>query len=73
MCRFLAYTGEPILLDELLYRPHNGQIGGFMFVKRKLINQLSDERYRAIQGTTDTEHAFAIFLYYLVNPAYSPA
>jgi glutamine amidotransferase len=164
MCRFLAYTGEPILLDELLYRPknslilqshkakereeplngdgfgigwyapelgptpgvfrsitpawsninlqnlsqklragvffahvraathsipvmevnchpfmssrllwmHNGQVGGFPVVKRKLINLLSEERYRMIQGTTDTEHAFALFLDYLAQPAGSP-
>ncbi|MGH2568813.1 MAG: class II glutamine amidotransferase [Bacteroidota bacterium] len=164
MCRFLAYTGEPILPDELLYRPknslilqshkakereeplngdgfgigwytpelgptpgifrsitpawsninlqnlsqklragvffahvraathntpvlevnchpfsygrllwmHNGQIGGFPIVKRKLINLLSEERYQMILGTTDTEHAFALFLDYLANPAGSP-
>ncbi len=40
----------------------NVKIREFLFVKRKLINQLSDERYRAIQGTMDTEHAFALFL-----------
>jgi hypothetical protein len=26
MCRLVAYLGEPILLDELLYRPKNSLI-----------------------------------------------
>jgi len=41
---------------------HNGQIGGFKIVKRKLRQRLSDELYNWIQGTTDSEHFFALFL-----------
>lgn len=161
MCRFAAYLGEPILLDELLYRPknslilqsfkarereeplngdgfgvgwyapdvdnepvvfrsitpawsnlnlqniarktrsgcffahvraathnnpvlevnchpftygaflwmHNGHVGGFPFLKRKIINLLSEERFMGIQGSTDTEHVFALFLDRLSDPA----
>lgn len=157
MCRFVAYTGEPILLDELLYAPHNslilqsykakereeplngdgfgigwytpevdpvpgvfksvtpawsnqnlrhlaakirsgsffahvraathgipvmevnchpfssgkllwmhnGQIGGFPLLKRTIVNLLSEEQYNLIQGTTDSEHAFALFQDYI--------
>ncbi|KAJ1907252.1 glutamine amidotransferase subunit, partial [Coemansia sp. S17] len=41
---------------------HNGNIGGFELIKRKLQNSLSEEIYLSIQGTTDSEHAFALFL-----------
>ncbi|KAJ2886386.1 glutamine amidotransferase subunit [Coemansia aciculifera] len=41
---------------------HNGNIGGFESIKRKLQNALSEEIYLSIQGTTDSEHAFALFL-----------
>lgn len=161
MCRFAAYLGEPIVLDELLYRPrnslilqsfkarerseplngdgfgvgwyapdldnepvvfrsvtpawsnlnlqniakktrsgcffahvraathnspvlevnchpftsgaflwmHNGHVGGFPFLKRKIINLLSEERFMGIQGNTDTEYVFALFLDRLSDPA----
>ncbi len=44
---------------------HNGQIGDFRAIKRALRGKLSDERYHWIQGTTDSEHFFALFLDFL--------
>jgi glutamine amidotransferase len=41
---------------------HNGTIEGFNLIKRRLRQTLTDEIYHAIQGTTDSEHAFAVFL-----------
>jgi predicted glutamine amidotransferase len=41
---------------------HNGDIGGFQRVRRPLLAQLSDRSFDAIKGTTDSEHAFALFL-----------
>jgi len=41
---------------------HNGAIGRFLRVKRILGQKLSKEVYYAIEGTTDTEHAFALIL-----------
>lgn len=41
---------------------HNGDIGGFGRVRRPLLSQLSDRSFDAIKGTTDSEHAFALFL-----------
>lgn len=41
---------------------HNGVIGGFNLVKRRLRQSLPDHLYHAIGGTTDSEHAFALFL-----------
>lgn len=41
---------------------HNGTIEGFHLLKRKLRRSLPDELYHAIEGTTDSEHAFAVFL-----------
>jgi glutamine amidotransferase len=47
---------------------HNGGIAQFPKIKRRLRESLSDELYNWIQGTTDSEHAFAVFLNHLQNP-----
>jgi glutamine amidotransferase len=41
---------------------HNGVIGGFQSIRRKLVSSLSDEAFQAISGSTDSEHIFALFL-----------
>ena len=40
---------------------HNGDIGGFRSIKRRLRRRLSEESYHLIQGSTDSEHIFALF------------
>ena len=39
---------------------HNGEIGGFHQIKRRLLASLSDEAFDRIGGTTDSEHFFAL-------------
>lgn len=41
---------------------HNGAIGEFAKIKRRLRASLDDATYDSIQGTTDSEHSFAVFL-----------
>ncbi len=41
---------------------HNGSVHGFAKIKRKVQQSLSDEAFEIIQGNTDTEHLFAIFV-----------
>lgn len=41
---------------------HNGTIEGFWHIRRRLRASLPDHLYNAIEGTTDSEHAFAVFL-----------
>lgn len=41
---------------------HNGDIGNFARVRRPLLAELSDESFHVIQGSTDSEHLFALFL-----------
>jgi glutamine amidotransferase len=41
---------------------HNGSVGHFAMLRRRLQQGLSDRAFEAIQGTTDSEHAFAVFL-----------
>ncbi len=40
---------------------HNGSVGGFHQLKRRLRESLSDDAYVSIHGTTDSEHLFALF------------
>ncbi|KAJ2077883.1 glutamine amidotransferase subunit [Coemansia sp. RSA 988] len=47
---------------------HNGNIGGFNRIKRRLLSALSEDIFLSIQGTTDSEHAFALFLSMLESP-----
>jgi len=41
---------------------HNGTVGGFRSIARILRSALSDDAYHSIQGSTDSELVFAIFL-----------
>jgi glutamine amidotransferase len=44
---------------------HNGGIRDFWRIKRRLRASLPDQLYHSIDGTTDSEHAFAVFLHLL--------
>lgn len=52
---------HPFQYGNLLFM-HNGTIADFEKIKRKLRESLKDEYYNIILGTTDSEHAFALFL-----------
>lgn len=41
---------------------HNGNVGAFDRIRRALLARLSDEAFSAIHGTTDSEHAFALWI-----------
>ncbi len=52
---------HPFLYKRLLWM-HNGTIDEFTKIKRRLREALRDDFYNAINGTTDSEHAFCLFL-----------
>lgn len=60
-----AYVSEfnchPFQHEQFLWM-HNGKIADFDKIKRKLRESLYDGYYNLIQGTTDSEHAFALYL-----------
>jgi predicted glutamine amidotransferase len=41
---------------------HNGHIGGFRKIRRRLLEELTDEAFDVVRGSTDTEHFFAVFV-----------
>lgn len=41
---------------------HNGGIGGWKYVKRRLAASVAEKWYLGVQGSTDSEWAFAVFL-----------
>ena len=41
---------------------HNGGIGGWRYIKRPLVQSLAEEWFLGVQGGTDSEWAFALFL-----------
>lgn len=55
---------HPFRYRNLLWM-HNGFINEFHKIKRRLTNFLRDEYYNIVEGTTDSEHAFALFLNFL--------
>jgi predicted glutamine amidotransferase len=52
---------HPFSYDRFMWM-HNGVVTGFHHIKRRLRESLKDEFYDMVQGTTDSEHAFALFL-----------
>jgi predicted glutamine amidotransferase len=52
---------------------HNGSVAGFPRVKRALLASLSGEAFGQIEGSTDSEHVFAMFMdEYWAAPEQSP-
>jgi ergothioneine biosynthesis protein EgtC len=41
---------------------HNGHLAGFRQWRRALLGKLSDEAFQLIEGSTDSEHMFALFV-----------
>ena len=52
---------HPFAYDRFMWM-HNGSIANFERIKRRLRESLKDEFYNMVMGTTDSEHAFALFL-----------
>ncbi|KAH3684199.1 hypothetical protein WICPIJ_004842 [Wickerhamomyces pijperi] len=52
---------HPFTFKNLMFM-HNGGISNFNQVKRRLINHIKDEYFLFIQGSTDSECCFALFL-----------
>lgn len=52
---------------------HNGGILSFHKIKKKLINYIDDEFFLLIQGSTDSECAFVLFLDTLAKMGYNPS
>jgi glutamine amidotransferase len=50
-----------------------GAIGGFDKIKRRLMMSLRDEYFLNVQGNTDSEWAFAVFLNELANLGCNPS
>ncbi|MDF1562256.1 MAG: class II glutamine amidotransferase [Deltaproteobacteria bacterium] len=41
---------------------HNGTLAGFARLRKRIIHEISEEAFARIQGSTDSEYLFAIFL-----------
>lgn len=54
-------NAHPFNYGRLMWM-HNGVVADFRRIKRRLRSELADEFYDMIEGTTDSEHAFALFL-----------
>jgi ergothioneine biosynthesis protein EgtC len=52
---------HPFQYEQFLWM-HNGGVAEFRKIRRRLREALDDEYYDLIQGTTDSEHVFALFL-----------
>jgi predicted glutamine amidotransferase len=52
---------HPFQRDRYLFM-HNGHIGSFRSIRRALLASLCEEAFHLIQGSTDSEHLFAVFM-----------
>jgi glutamine amidotransferase len=52
---------------------HNGGLGGWKQIKRRLGERLADKWYLGVQGNTDSEWAFALFLDTLERMGHNPS
>ncbi|KAL2357399.1 nucleophile aminohydrolase [Cryomyces antarcticus] len=63
---------HPFRCGSLMWM-HNGGIGSWRHVKRRLAASLGDEWFLGVQGSTDSEWAFALFLDSLHKAGYDPS
>ncbi|MFN5875845.1 MAG: class II glutamine amidotransferase, partial [Ignavibacteria bacterium] len=54
-------NSHPFSCGKLMFM-HNGVLGGYKQIRRRLLRSLNDTAYDAIQGSTDSEHMFGLFL-----------
>ncbi|PLN84328.1 putative glutamine amidotransferase [Aspergillus taichungensis] len=52
---------------------HNGNVGGWGYIKRTLADSLADKWYLGVKGGTDSEWAFALFLDLLEKEGVDPS
>ncbi|RDL31993.1 uncharacterized protein BP5553_09395 [Venustampulla echinocandica] len=52
---------------------HNGGLGGWKYIKRRLGERLADKWYLGVQGGTDSEWAFALYLDTLDRMGHNPS
>lgn len=52
---------HPFVHGSLMWM-HNGGLGGWKYIKRRLGERLADKWYLGVKGGTDSEWAFALFL-----------
>jgi predicted glutamine amidotransferase len=55
------FNCHPFRFDRFMFM-HNGGFDNFNLIKRHLRALLSDDAYNSIQGQTDSEHFFALFM-----------
>jgi predicted glutamine amidotransferase len=60
-------NSHPFWCGQLMFM-HNGVLGGFKNMRRKLLRRLNDQAYDAIQGSTDSEHLFGLLLNHIADP-----
>lgn len=63
---------HPFYHGSLMFM-HNGGIGGWKHVKRRLSQHLADKWYLGVAGGTDSEWAFALFLDTLERMGHDPS
>ncbi|CUM66546.1 uncharacterized protein PRCAT00004215001 [Priceomyces carsonii] len=62
---------HPFSYGRLMFM-HNGGISAFGKMKKKLINSLEDKFFLMLEGSTDSECCFALFLNTLYKKGYDP-
>ncbi|RKF74099.1 putative glutamine amidotransferase DUG3 [Golovinomyces cichoracearum] len=63
---------HPFYHNSLMWM-HNGQLGGWKYIKRRLGEQLADKWYLGVKGATDSEWAFALYLDTLERIGHNPS
>jgi len=61
---------HPFKAGRLLFC-HNGRIDNYSQIKRRFLDQVSDEAFVRIMGTTDSECVFALVMTHLANDGYA--
>lgn len=73
LCGCIMVTSSRYSYVRVARLTRAGSIGGFQRIKRKLMMSIREEFFSTVQGSTDSEWAFAIFLNELANLGCTPS
>lgn len=62
---------HPFTFENIMFM-HNGGVANFPHIKRRLIDTIEDEFFLTINGSTDSECCFALFLHCLKSNGFDP-
>lgn len=62
----ISVNNHPFTFGRITFM-HNGSVSDFTAIRRTICDELDDDTYAAVQGSTDSEHVAGLYVMYLTS------